>query len=131
MQYFEILQYLLNCFVMLQYQSIAILCNSIAIKYYWNHPCAGVGLCVGIRDCARVELCVGTGDGAGVGLYISTRDGAGVGLYVGTMRCAGVVLGVGANDAIGVGSGVGTCDGAGCICIDGSVALSNICATWM
>ena len=38
MQYCEILQYLLNYFVMLQYQSIAILCNSIAIQYYWNHP---------------------------------------------------------------------------------------------
>ena len=38
MQYFEILQYLLNYFVMLQYQSIAILCNSITIQYYWNHP---------------------------------------------------------------------------------------------
>ena len=25
---------------MLQYQSIAILCDSIAMQYYWNHPCA-------------------------------------------------------------------------------------------
>ena len=31
MQYFKILQY----------QSIAILCNTIAIQYYWNHSWSG------------------------------------------------------------------------------------------
>ena len=35
---FEILQYLSQYFVILQYQSIAILYNNIAIKYYWTPP---------------------------------------------------------------------------------------------
>ena len=32
---------------MLQYQNIAILCNSIAILYYWNHPCLHFNLGMG------------------------------------------------------------------------------------